>query len=125
MKRALAGMALTVLFAGGTVGIAHAGSRPRPAANCTNASAQMAQLAAEGRALDAQRAQLRAAELANLLPLNKYQIAAGLSPNQAAVRDQQLADQLFVQTTAVANKQQANSQARGDLSRACNIPFVL
>jgi hypothetical protein len=67
MKKTLAGLTIMAALLGGFGSSAQAARRPSrpPAVNCTNASAQMAQLVAEGRALDEQRAQIRAAQAAN------------------------------------------------------------
>jgi hypothetical protein len=114
MRKMIATLALSVAAVGGFAGQTQAARRPPkpPAVDCTNASARMQQLAAEGRIIDARLKDVRA------------QMAANTTGNFSVI-NQTLADQLFAQETALVNASNANSQAKGDLSRACNIPFVI
>jgi hypothetical protein len=116
MKKAIATLTLSAAVLTGVAtfsGPATAASRrPRPpAVDCTNAQAHMQQLFVEGRALDTQLKSIRAQQAAN-------------TTGNFSVINQTLADQLFAQETAVSNAANANSQAKGDLSRACGIPFL-
>jgi hypothetical protein len=103
------------LAQGTTAEAAKARSRPPLGrVNCSNAAAQMAALVAITRTLEAERARIRAEQAANDTGSGNF-----------SVKDQTLADQLLVRETANQNAMNANSQAKGDLSRACGIPFGL
>ncbi len=117
MRKIIATLTLSAAAFAGITGTAEAGGRrpPKPpAANCTNASQRMLALQAETRRLEAERAQIRAEQAANDTGTGNF-----------SVKDQALADQLLARESANQNAQNANSQAKADLSRLCNIPFLI
>jgi hypothetical protein len=115
MRKAIAVFVLSTAALTGFSTTAEAVRRPRPpAVDCTNAAARMSQLQGETRRLEAERARIRAAQAANDTGAGNF-----------SVKDQVLADQLLVQESANQNAMNANSQAKGDLSRACGIAFAL
>lgn len=83
---------------------------PAPGDQCKTAAARLAQLQAEGRALDAEYARVLAEYRAN---------DAG---NGTAI-NLTLAEQQLAQLGDIRTKQNANSQAKYDLSSACGLPF--